>query len=196
MPAVVAAAAGKGGVAASALMCAASFIRALHLQCIPFLGDPMFMLLACIQHDPASARRAGSSSSGSDSSGDDDLAPANARASKAEASKGDYIIMEAARADIDRIVHPCRARNVCRGRRALSRRRLGRQLPRPGYTRLIALVPPPITCRAINLSYLCPAAVPFAPARLPRAVALLTARSVNTFARIACTTHLHCMQAS
>ncbi len=96
MPAVVAAAAGKGGVAASALMCAASFIRALHLQCIPFLGDPMFMLLACIQHDPASARRAGSSSSGSDSSGDDDLAPANARASKAEASKGDYTIMEAA----------------------------------------------------------------------------------------------------
>jgi U3 small nucleolar RNA-associated protein 10 len=98
MPAVVAAAAGKGGVAASALMCAASFIRALHLQCIPFLGDLMPKLLACIQHDPASARRAGSSSSssGSDSSGDDDMAPANARASKAEASKGDFTIMEAA----------------------------------------------------------------------------------------------------
>ena len=97
MPAVVAAAAGKGGVAASALMCAASFIRALHLQCIPFLGELMPKLLACIQHDPIKARRAGSSSSssGSDSS-DDENAPANARASKAEASKGDYTIMEAA----------------------------------------------------------------------------------------------------
>jgi U3 small nucleolar RNA-associated protein 10 len=98
MPAVVSAAAGKGGVAASALMCAASFIRALHLQCIPFLGDLMPKLLACIQHDPAKARRSGSSSSSSssDSSSDDENAPASARASKAEASKGDFTIMEAA----------------------------------------------------------------------------------------------------
>jgi hypothetical protein len=96
MPAVVSAAAGKGGVAASALMCAASFIRALHLQCIPFLGDLMPKLLACIQHDPSKARHSGSSSSDSDSSSDDDNAPASARASKAEASKGDFTIMEAA----------------------------------------------------------------------------------------------------
>ena len=96
MPAVVAAAAGKGGVAASALMCAASFIRALHLQCIPFLGDLMPKLLACISHDAAKARAGSSSgSSGSDSSSDDD-APAAARASKAEASKSDFTIMEAA----------------------------------------------------------------------------------------------------
>jgi U3 small nucleolar RNA-associated protein 10 len=94
MPAVVAAAAGKGGVAASALMCAASFIRALHLQCIPFLGDLMPNLLACIQHNPTKAHRAGSSS-GSDSS-DDENAPTNTHASKTEASKGDYTIMEAA----------------------------------------------------------------------------------------------------
>jgi hypothetical protein len=94
MPAVVSAAAGKGGVAASALMCAASFIRALHLQCIPFLGDLMPKLLACIQHDPAKSRRVGSSSSSSGS--DDECTLASARASKAEASKGDFTIMEAA----------------------------------------------------------------------------------------------------
>lgn len=53
-------------------------------------------LLACVQHDPAKARRAGSSSSSSSDSSDDEDAPANARASKVEASKGDYTIMEAA----------------------------------------------------------------------------------------------------
>ena len=76
MPAVVSAATGKGGVAASALTCAASFIRALHLQCIPFLGDLMLKLLACIQNDPAKARRSGSGSSSSDD--ENAAAPASA----------------------------------------------------------------------------------------------------------------------